>query len=132
MSAVSFEELVETIGVAAAKELCDEHGGTTIVVSSRPRPNHPVVQTIGPDAAKRLFEHFSSGRLSLPLGPSRGQSGRRAQALKLVGKGYSVAEAARLADVHERTVYNAKRAERESSSPLLDLMLGKKPASSDT
>ncbi len=120
MSAVSFEELSEVIGQQAALKLCDEHGGTTIVVSSRPRPNHPVVRAVGPDAARLLFLRFSNGRLSLPLGPARGQSGRRMRVMQYLDNGYSTAEAARLADVHERTAWNVKRARRESSQPLLD------------
>ena len=120
MSHVSFEELSEVIGVGAAAALCDEHGGTTITVPGRQRASHPIVRTVGAEAAKKLHAYYGPGRLSLPLGPTRGEAGRRAHAARLIEMGYSVAEAARLADVHERTVWRTKARVRDIDAPLLD------------
>ena len=125
MSAVSFEDLRTTIGLQAALQLCDEHGGTTVTVPARPKATHPISRAIGLEAARLLNKHFGNARLSLPMGPTRGQRGRRTQVAKLLSSGYSVPEAARLADVHERTVYNVRRRSKDAAAPLLDLMAGK-------
>lgn len=120
MSAVSFVELKQAVGLQAAADLCDEFGGTTITVPARPKAGHPLVRALGIDAVRRLYAIFGAQRLSLPLGPNRGQAGRRAHAARLIGAGWSVSEAARMADMHERTAWNIKRDARSAEAPLLD------------
>lgn len=128
MSAVSWEDLQATIGLQAALKLCDEYGGTTVIVPARPKATHPIARAIGAEAAKILYRSYGNTRLSLPLGPTRGQRGRRTRVAQLIDQGYSVPEAARLADVHERTVYNVKATQRHVETPLLDrLAPAKKP-----
>ncbi len=129
MSAVSFDDLSAAIGVQAALALCDEHGGTTVTVPARPKATHPISRAIGVDAAKKLNAVFGNARLSLPMGPTRGQRGRQVKVAQLLDKGFSKPEVARLADVHERTVYNIQRAAKESPAPLLDF-LARKPSAS--
>lgn len=128
MSSVSFDDLREAIGLQAALKLCDEHGGTTVTVPARPKVSHPIARAIGLQDAKRLNAVFGNTRLSLPLGPTRGERGRRTRVAQLLDQGYSAPEAARLADVHERTVWNVKARKRHSEVPLFDAAEGKKPS----
>ncbi len=120
MSAVSFVELKESVGLQAAADLCDEFGGTTITVPARPKATHPLARALGLEAVRRLYATFGAQRLSLPLGPNRGQAGRRAHAARLINAGWSVSEAARMADMHERTAWYIKRDINSADAPLLD------------
>lgn len=122
MSAVSFVDIKAAIGLQAAAELCDEFGGTTITVPARPKATHPLARALGIETVKKLYAVFGNQKLSLPLGPNRGQAGRRAHAARLIEQGWSVTEAARQADMHERTAWNIKAEMREGAGPLFDAL----------
>ena len=106
--------VAEEISETAALRLAYHYGGTEIYVPDPPRlvAGHLLVDTLGADLALALYRLFGRGRLAVPLGPLR-QSSSRPVALPDELLRARVSEAARRIGVSVRTIYRARRRQRE-------------------
>ena len=115
---VPWHALVKLTGETGAVKLCAEFGGTRIVLPMRVRATHPVAQLAGAEAMKRLIDSYGAGSIMLPQGPDRGPGGRRRRVEQYLAQGFSTAEAARLADVHQRTARRVSVRRKASQAEL--------------
>lgn len=105
-------EIADAAGLPAALALAARAGGTEIYVplADHLTPDHWLVALVGADAARAIARRWGGGGgILIPLGPA----GSRARIWRAIAKaldaGYSAAEAARRAGVHQRTVYRHRR-----------------------
>lgn len=98
-------EIADAIGEDQTLILLKWYGGTQINIPKRAEGSK-LADVLGDVDAARLIHALGHGRLNLPLGPSRGLAGRRTRALQLLADGMSVAQVARICDLHMRTVAN--------------------------
>lgn len=97
-------EMADWIGARATLQLIAAFGGTELYVPMTMPPDHPVVEVIGLDAARKLSEIYGRERLDLPAGRAALASARRASVLAEVAAGrLSKQEAAR--QLHTSTRY---------------------------
>lgn len=107
--------VAEAAGVEAALKLSQERGGTRIYVPRKLPADHWLVSLIGMAGANALRERYAGENIDLPLGVGgSAQNARLAARLALDG-GASVAQAARVAGLTERTVYALRS--REGTGP---------------
>ncbi len=109
-----FREIVEVIGDADARLLCDRLGGTTLYVPAHIAASHPICQVIGARAAKQLSEHFRGSHLQLPKAYHRRQKVLELRATTDM----TVKEIALATDYTERHVYDILAAHREDDGQL--------------
>lgn len=110
--------IAEAAGLPAALELARSRGGRTVTIPAR-APGTILAKIVGIDAAEKIIEAFGAGDLDIPFGPVGGAKARRLGVQAAIKAGASVREAARINDVHMRTVKRVKRKMRET--PTLDL-----------
>lgn len=60
------QELAALIGLPALLRLVERWGGLSLYVPERVRPDHPLAETLGLDAARRLAELYAREELSVP------------------------------------------------------------------
>ncbi len=58
--------LKNVAGQKAALALSEAYGGGSVYVPRRIKPNHPLLQLLGPESAARLAEHFGGDKLEVP------------------------------------------------------------------
>lgn len=105
-------EIAETIGEAAALSLMAERGGTEVKIPVRVKGSQ-LARIVGTEACQLMIAKFGPGRLLIPLGPARGQKGRRTAAMQMLREGKSVRDVARACDLHERSVWNFRATLRD-------------------
>ena len=101
-------DLIATIGLEEAGELCDRLGGLSINL-----PAEIVVQVLGEDKAELFHKRFGPGRVYLPRSLTD-RKVRRRRIVQLAKSGdLTRQEIAQRVGVTEKTVYNALRKARE-------------------
>ncbi len=109
-----FDEIAEVIGEAAARDLCNHLGGTTVYVPAQIGPHHPVCVAIGSKAAKSFADHFKGAHLQLPKAYLR-----RQRVLELrATTDMTIREIALATDYTERHVYDILAGQREDDGQL--------------
>jgi len=106
-----YAEMVELIGREAALALCRKYGGQVIYTPAPDRlsENHPLVKTIGWEAAVKLAGSWQGSTCALPYGPEAGiRNELQAQVLDLAGQGISVNGIAKLTGLTNRAVRRIK------------------------
>jgi len=63
---VTMARLKEVLGTDATLALIAAHGGGNLYVPSRLRQAHPLLQTLGPEAAARLARAYGGERVDVP------------------------------------------------------------------
>ena len=108
-------EIADVAGLPAALALAETRGGSRITIPARPRPDHWIVRTIGPEAAERLCAHFRVGAggtigatVELPVGPSGSAAAARAKIDAMLRQGLSADKIAVIMRVHRTTVFRRK------------------------
>lgn len=107
-------DLVDLVGAPAAAALARDFGGVRLYLPSqaRLRADHPLVRSVGAEAARRIVDRFGGGPLEVPLGPhARTAALARAIRQRLLA-GQSEAQIARACGVHIRTVRRHRAALR--------------------
>jgi hypothetical protein len=108
-------ELAEVAGWDAAWALVRAKGGTTVFLPRRVQSGHWLVEIVGLEAARKICAHYRSShqmRLTIPMAARRTKRQRWAEVA--MREDLSLAETARVMDVHERTVTNWRRRLRNS------------------
>lgn len=105
-------EIAEIAGEAAALRIARAKGGRRAYFPARPKPGSWIVEAVGQEAAARICSALVAGErgveLPVPLGPV-GTRGRVWHILqRAFADGATVAEAAALAGVDERTARRHK------------------------
>lgn len=103
-----------------ALKLAARFGGQRIKIPARPRETSPIAQCVGLEPARAIVDAIGHGEIAIPMAHLRGAGGRRSAVAKAIREGKSVATAARIADVHERTAWRVKSAMADNSLPLFD------------
>lgn len=84
-------QLVELIGMGATLRLCHDFGGTEVYFPKRLSADHPIVASVGMDAAQKLAEFAgqpsSGGTLDVPRGLALTVALRNKQILEEVARG---------------------------------------------
>lgn len=91
------------IGRDLTLRLCSAVGGTEVALSEYPRRGS-LVEAIGVDAARKLYDELGGGKIIIPMGVHAGLARRRHEATELAAKGLSQAQIARKLGVHVRTL----------------------------
>lgn len=97
--------VAEAAGVEAALKLAQAKGGIRIYVPHKIPPDHWLLPLIGPAGAEALQKHYAGEKIALPLGLSGVLQNARLAARQALDEGASVAQAARVAGLSERSVY---------------------------
>lgn len=111
------QRYVDALGVDQTVEFLLRFGGADLHVSRNPRPNSPVVLTLGEEGARRLFDAYETYNL-----PKRVPLGKRWIAQVLFTQGDSVASIARrlhMSDTAVRRYTSAQRHHDPRQLPLL-------------
>lgn len=120
-SYLTFDELVDVLGDAAALRLVSDLGGTRFYVPKRIGVDNPIAQAIGIEAAQVLADHIATGigglAVEIPRGPAGAMASYRRALLKLASTpGLSEQQIARQMKVHARTVRRARATLRDRSA----------------
>ncbi|MGR3433512.1 MAG: hypothetical protein ACU0CO_01285 [Shimia sp.] len=99
--------LIAAIGEGAAWRLMAERGGLEVYVPSNVGGS-TLEGLVGNLAARQMLEAFGPGQLLVPAGGARGQGARRRTAQRLLREGRTVAQAALVSGLHQRTVFRIK------------------------
>jgi DNA-binding NarL/FixJ family response regulator len=108
-------EVAEIAGLDAALRLARARGGRRLYVPQRPTPDY--IAEIGEAAAAALSTLYPNETISVPLGPTGALKQAKRAVDEALSRGLSAGEAAQVAGVTERTVYNhraRRRAELDS------------------
>jgi DNA-binding NarL/FixJ family response regulator len=108
-------EVAEIAGLDAALRLAQARGGRRLYVPQKPTPDF--VAEIGEPAALALSKLYANETISVPLGPTGAVKQAKRAVHEALARGLSAGDAARVAGVTERTVYNhraRRRAEQDS------------------
>jgi len=106
-----FSELVETAGQEAALALCRHFGGQMVYFPAPDRlsEKHPLVETVGWDAALKIAERWQGTACALPYGPEAGiRNELQAQVLEMAARGVSVRNIAKATGLTSRAVTRIK------------------------
>ena len=101
------DDLLSRIGSVLGRDLtkclCAAVGGTQVVLSECPRRG-ALVDAIGAEGARKLYEELGPGTIIIPMGTLSGMTRRRQEAASLRSEGLSQTQIARKSGVHVRTV----------------------------
>lgn len=102
VDAITFDVIVELIGMEDAIKLSMARGGRDLYVPTPDRTgvNSPAVVIMGVEATRKLGARFGGFRIRVPNGP-----GKRALVRKLRGEGKSIPEIIAATKYTERYVY---------------------------
>ncbi|WP_242414707.1 hypothetical protein [Sphingomonas panni] len=59
--------LIELIGEVKTRHLCEQFGGTRLLIPANPHPDHRIASTIGMRATFILSENFAPDVLNIPV-----------------------------------------------------------------
>lgn len=108
-----YETLEEVIGPNLTRRLCDLYGGRTVYVPREPMKAGWLAQAVGLDAARKLCDHYTVGntgvRVAVPKGDNVQLAGRAADVARMTDEGMSAGDIAIALNIHERSVYRARR-----------------------
>lgn len=110
-------EIAEVGGLDAALKIAERRGGARMSVPAQLSEDHWLVELLGLDTARRLSEHFTSGKTSqefeVPLGPTGSRRQLQAAIRRLIAEGNIAGdEIARRLRIAGRTVRRHKNALR--------------------
>lgn len=106
-----------------AEKLAIRFGGQRIKLPARPRETSPLAKCVGLDAATAIVDAIGHGEVQIPMAHLRGTGARRCAVARLIQEGKSVASAAQIADVHERTAWRIKSRMADEGLPLFDRVI---------
>lgn len=101
---VSFREIAELIGEAATRSLVEKYGGRDVSIPKEPTPGHPLVGTLGPEAAAKLCERYARERIYVPRLQAIEKAHRDQEIRRQRRKGASIRELALRSGLSERRI----------------------------
>lgn len=115
-------EIAEVAGIDAALAIAEAKGGQAVIIPTRLRDDHWLVQLVGMEKAEKLCAHFTSGyrrqKLSIPLGPAGSFLQERRRRARVMADaqagGASANQIAVKAGITERSVRRFRARQRDS------------------
>ncbi|CAH0339596.1 hypothetical protein [Rhizobium sp. CECT 9324] len=111
-------DIVDIAGTNAAFAIAQSHGGTRVSIPPRATPDHWLTILLGFEKADKICQGLATldpdGKLRgvqnemIPRGPASMQAAARRVAQDALDNGTSARETARLAGLHERTIWRMK------------------------
>lgn len=108
--------IADVAGEEAALLVAEEWGGRHLYVPKEFRPTHRLVELIGEERARKIWEALGHGMVLVPMGPFAGASERREIAARAMDEGKSRSEAARIAGIHVRTAHRIGAKKRDDDA----------------
>lgn len=118
-------EIADVAGLEAALKIAEARGGTIVNIPAGKRKQNWLIDCVGPEAAEKIIQHFTSGytrlQLDIPLPPTNSYSQfmrqRRTVIERAVAETNSVQKAALMAGTHRRAIqrHNARKRSGKSS-----------------
>lgn len=112
-------QIADIAGIEIAFRVADSHGGTVVSIPPRAVAGHWLTDLVGMEQADEICRGLATldaeGRLKgiqkelMPLGPAGVLKNARWRARQALNDGKSTREAARLAGLHERTIWRMKK-----------------------
>ena len=112
------DEIVRVIGLPAAVKLVEQFGGTRVYLPhpSRVKPDTPVAQMLGVEAAVRLASEWPQCEIAIPSSATLRHE--RDRAIRAEPDNVSIRELAKKYDLTERQIYNIRAtADPDEPSP---------------
>lgn len=110
--------IADIAGPEVALSIAQSHGGTRVTIPPRAEEGHWLTELLGRELADEICRGLATldaeGKLRgvqrdvIPLGPASVLRSARRRARRALEEGKSVREAARLAGLHERTIWRMK------------------------
>lgn len=108
--------IADAVGEDAALLVAAEWGGRYLYIPKEFRPTHRLVELIGEDKARKMWDTIGHGHVLVPMGPYAGAAERREIAARAMDQGKSRPQAAKMAGIHVRTAHRIgakKRADEQ-------------------
>lgn len=97
-------QLAELVGEDAALLVAEEWGGRYLYIPREFRPTHRLVELLGEERARKMWNAIGHGPVLVPMGPNAGAAERREIASRALDEGKSQPQAAKAAGIHLRSV----------------------------
>lgn len=120
--------IADIAGASVALEIAQSHGGTRVSIPPRAEDGHWLTELVGFETADKICRGLATlnpeGRLKgvsqevIPLGPASVLRNARRKARQALEEGKSPREAARLAGLHERTIWRMKAKDDDGQDSL--------------
>lgn len=111
-------DIADIAGSTVALQIAQSYGGTRVNIPPRAHAGHWLVDLVGFETADKICRGLATldaeGHLKgihkevLPLGPAGALQNARRRAREALADGKSAREAARIAGLHERTIWRMK------------------------
>ncbi|MDD2870103.1 helix-turn-helix domain-containing protein [Neomegalonema sp.] len=116
----SLRLIAEVAGREAAVSLAQDYGGSQIYINARLDLDHPLVRSIGMEAAASVLEAMGPGRMEVPLWLASHNHKIARRIVEMLALGRSEAQIARALGCHIRTV-RRHRARQGGHAAQMDL-----------
>jgi hypothetical protein len=121
-------DIADIAGNEAAYEVARSHGGTRVSIPPRATEGHWLTELLGFETADKICQGLATldpdGKLRgvqneiIPRGPASLLTAARRRAQEALDEGKSAREAARIAGLHERTIWRMKAKEDDGQGSL--------------
>lgn len=121
-------DIADIAGIDAAYEVARSHGGTRVSIPPRAVQGHWLTELLGFEMADKICQGLATldpdGKLRgvqneiIPRGPAAILNAARRRAQEALDEGKSAREAARIAGLHERTIWRMKAKEDDGQGSL--------------
>lgn len=111
-------QIADIVGPAVALEIAQTYGGTRVSIPPQAVEDHWLTHLVGMEDAQKICRGLATlspdGRFKgvhreiMPLGPASLVKNARRRAQQALREGKSVSDAARIAGLHERTIWRMK------------------------
>lgn len=121
-------DIADIAGNDAAYDVARSHGGTRVSIPPRATEGHWLTELLGFETADKICQGLATldpdGKLRgvqneiIPRGPASILTAARRRAQQALDEGKSAREAARIAGLHERTIWRMKAKEDDGQGSL--------------
>ncbi len=112
-------EIADMAGAEVALKIAAVAGGRMAYfpMEKNLAPDHWLAVAVGMEAARAISRRYGGGKVMIPLGPGADRFSRIRRIIHAgIKRGLSASRIARLAGVHERTVFNHKARLKKAES----------------
>lgn len=116
------QDIIEIIGLPAAKRLVEHYGGVSVMVPPQMREDHALARLLGLEAAQKLVEQYARERITVPRAYRAIIAFRNSLIRAAHADGKTAKELALLHGITERWIWNilANETADDSQKDLFD------------